>query len=75
MDAATKQWIDNASYEELLRRWRFAPMGDPLFQGGVGDYYLKRMREKEQAMDATERLGGPADNPAAASKRVGWDRP
>ena len=26
-----KRWIDNASYEELLRKWRFTPSGDPIF--------------------------------------------
>ena len=23
-----KKWIDNATYEQLLSRWRFAPIGD-----------------------------------------------
>ena len=57
-----KSWIDNASYESLLSKWRFAPAGDPYFQGETGDYYKKVMCEKRDA------------NPAAAvsaSKRIG----
>lgn len=28
-----KNWIDNATYQELLRKWRFSPSGDPFFIG------------------------------------------
>ena len=56
-----KRWIDNASYVELLRRWRFEPSGSPWFQGEVGDYYNKVMREKKQKADHVQ-----------ASKEVGW---
>jgi hypothetical protein len=41
-----KKWIDNASYRELLERWRFAPPGDPIFVGKVGDYYKQKMNQK-----------------------------
>lgn len=44
-----REWIDNASYEELLRKWRFAPVGDPFFQGEMGQYYSKVMAEKRDA--------------------------
>lgn len=58
-----KKWIDEASYEELLRKWRFAPAGDPFFkQGtGMGDYYIQVMEEKKKGVNAT-----------AISKRIGW---
>ena len=41
-------WIDGASYEQLLRRWRFAPAGDPffnrtLFGGRVAQHYEDTM--------------------------------
>ena len=63
----TKEWIDNASYEQLLYRWRFAPIGDPIFQGETGEYYSKRMSEL-RAQD-----GGDAEH-VRASKSIGWDR-
>lgn len=63
MNAQQKKWIDNASYEQLLSHWRFAPIGDPMFQGDTGDYYKKVMGEKMQKC-----------NPVQASKNVGWDK-
>ena len=63
MNAQQKKWIDNASYEQLLSHWRFAPIGDPMFQGDTGDYYKKVMGEKKQKC-----------NPVQASKNVGWDK-
>lgn len=62
MTPAQKEWIDNASYEAMLTRWRFAPAGDSIFQGEAGEYYRKVMADKRPS-DAEH---------AAASKRVGW---
>ena len=56
--------IDSLSYEGLLRHNRYAPVGDPWFQGETGDYWLKRMAELRDADP-----GGAV----AASKRIGWD--
>ena len=39
---AIKNQIDGMSYEDLLRRWRFAPPGVPLFQGDAGVHYSRR---------------------------------
>lgn len=64
MTQEQKEWIDNASYEALLHKWRFAPIGDMTFQGEDGDYYAKVMFEKKDALDHTEQV--------AVSKRVGW---
>ena len=58
-----KAWIDNASYESLLSKWRFAPAGDPIFQGECGQYYSKVLAEKRSANP-----GGAV----AASKQIGW---
>jgi hypothetical protein len=58
-----KQWIDTASLEQLLRRWRFAAIGDELFQGVTGKYFADRM--------FTLRNASP-DLWVAASKSVGW---
>lgn len=63
MNERIKQWIDNASYESLLTRWRFALIGDPMFQGEIGDYYSKVMAEKRKTADHVQ-----------ASKNVGWDK-
>ena len=66
IDEATKKWIDEASYEQLLSKWRFAAVGDPLFQGETGEYYSKIMFQKRDA------VGHEAA--AATSKAVGWDK-
>lgn len=63
MNEQDKQWIDNADYETLLHRWRFAPAGDKIFSGEIGVYYEQIMKEKREQVDA-----------AAASKRVGWEQ-
>ncbi len=64
MDQAMKDWIDNASMEDLLRKQRYAPLGDPLFQGEIGQYYAQKMGEKRKEV-------GPEEY-TAASKRIGW---
>jgi len=61
-----KAWIDAASYQELLQRWRNAPVGAPMFQGDTGDYYAKVMAEKKAKV-------GP-DAAVAASKAIGGER-
>jgi hypothetical protein len=63
MTKEQKTWIDNATLEDLLSKWRFAPSGDPMLQGEYGEYYSKVMFGKRDA-----------DNAAwvAASKFVGW---
>ena len=57
-------WIDAASYEELLRKWRWAPSGDPFFRGAVGVHYSETMVRRREEV-------GPAEH-VAASKRIGW---
>lgn len=57
----TEKWIDEADYETLLRKWRFAPVGHPLLQGETGDYFAKSMFGKKDNCDHV-----------AISKRVGW---
>jgi hypothetical protein len=60
-----KRWIDNANYEQLLRRWRFAPTGDLMFQGDTGDYYKEVMFKKRDANP---------DEAVQASKNIGWGK-
>ena len=58
-------WIDNASLEDLLRKWRFSTAGRPWFIGAVGQHYTATITRRR-----TE--AGPAAW-TAASKAVGWD--
>lgn len=60
-----KEWIDNASYEELLRKWRFEPIGSPWFQGELGKYFEDAFFKKRAELDDSKKV--------AASKSVGWD--
>jgi len=58
-----RTWIDNASYEDLLSKWRFAAVSDPFFQGEIGLHFAKMIRQRfKNTLD-----------PVAASKRVGWE--
>ena len=61
-----KAHIDALSYEELLNRWRFSPVGDQWFQGETGTYWGKRMALKRSADP-----GGAVE----ASKKIGWEAP
>ena len=58
-----KSHIDNMTYRGLLDQWRFAPSGDPWFQGETGQYWSERM--------AKMRSEG-ADH-VCASKAIGWE--
>ena len=62
MTSAEKNWIDAASYEDLLRRNREAPLGDLIFLGDTGQYFCTSMKRK---------YPGDAEH-TAISKRIGW---
>ena len=49
-------------YEQLLRLWRFAPIGDNRMQGEAGEQIQSRMIE-------LRKIGA---DPVTASKKVGW---
>jgi len=52
MTVDEKKWIDEADIEALLRKWRTAPIGDPMFEGSTGQYYsgfLAGKRDKDPA--------------------------
>ena len=34
------------SHYDLCWRWRFSKVGDPFFQGEVGDYFSAKLKEK-----------------------------
>jgi hypothetical protein len=58
-----RNWIDNATLEQLLHKWRFCPIGDTYFQGKRGEYFKDVMVNLKNA--------NPADW-VSASKHVGW---
>ena len=58
-----KRWIDNASYQDILDKWRNDPTGSPWFQGEIGRYYTAAMKRKRDAATFNERV--------AASKTIG----
>jgi len=64
MNEQDKLWIDNASYEDLLRIWRYAPLGDGgyMLQGETGEYFSKVMLAKKMSCDHVQ-----------ASKNVDWE--
>lgn len=62
IESIHKAWIDAASYEELLRYWRFAPAGEAIFREESGRYYQEVMfRKKHEHAD-----------PVGVSKAIGW---
>lgn len=66
MTKEQKDWIDNAEYEELLRRWRFSPSGDPMFMDEAGQYYKAVMAKRRAEPE------GQAEH-VRASKSIGWE--
>ena len=50
-----KQWIDNASYNELFNRWRKEPKQSFWLNGSVGEHYLKVMQEKKKALNSQDK--------------------
>lgn len=59
-------WIDGASYQELLERWRFGRVGDPFFCGDVGEHFTKTLVKKR------DEVGSAAAS--TASKAIGWEK-
>ena len=59
-----KKHIDDLSYEQLLSRWRFAPLGDRWFQGETGDYWGNAMNKKKEEIGQDEAI--------SISKSIGW---
>ena len=58
-----KEWIDQATYKSLLCKWRFEPSGSPWFEGEIGQYYAKVLKEKREL---------DPNNAINASKEIGW---
>lgn len=58
------KWIDGATYEQLLSKWRFAPLGSPWFQGRVGKHYGTIMAKRREEVGKARHT--------EASKSIGW---
>ena len=57
-----REWIDNASYEQLLQKCRYAPVGDTMFVGDTSSHFMATMARRKEEVGPTEA--------AATSKRV-----
>ncbi len=66
MNRSYYEWIDNATLEELLVRWRFGAVGDTIFCGHAGQYFKARMEflRSESPEEYTK-----------ISKRIGFNKP
>ena len=60
-----KDYIDALSYEQLLSHWRFAPIGDPWFQGKTGKYWKERLSTLRNE---------DKDRHVKTSKEIGWTK-
>ena len=63
LTSVLKQEIDDMSYEAMLWKFRFTPIGEEMFMGESGMYFRKSMGEKREQCDAV-----------AVSKAIGWRR-
>lgn len=61
-----REWIDNATYEQLLHKHRHEPSGSQWFRGETGVYFESVLLEK--------RAQAGVDGHVAASKAVGWEQ-
>jgi len=59
-----KKVIDAKSVRELLYQVRYAPIGDEMFQGETGEYWMKRLVELRNQDGAAY---------VQASKSIGWE--
>lgn len=68
----TKEWIDAASYKELLKKWRFTPANDPYFENDIAKYLCEVMKQKGESLDPLERekIGESVSFPWPQPKRV-----
>mgnify|MGYP003394873402 CR=1 FL=1 len=66
MTSEEKAWIDGATYEQLLSRWRFQPVGTSTwFTGETGEYFATVMKTKRAEVGNAEHV--------RASKHLGWE--
>jgi hypothetical protein len=59
-----KAVIDNKDVRELLHGVRYCPIGDEMFQGETGEYWLARLAELRNQNQGAY---------VQASKTIGWE--
>ena len=59
-----KKWIDEATYEQLLSKHRFAPVGDPFFMLEMDCYFEEVMERKREEVGDEEH--------SRISRAIGW---
>lgn len=59
-----KSAIDSLSYGDLLCKWRFAKIGDPMFDGESGTYFSERLKKLKEEVSISEHV--------SISKELGW---
>jgi hypothetical protein len=65
MTADEKEWIDNATIEQLLNKWRFAPIGSAYFcEDQERTSYFQKVMNQKRAADHEAYV--------RASKNIGW---
>jgi hypothetical protein len=64
MTPEQKEWIDGATYMQLLAKWRFADIGDPFFTSEAGHYFTDRMAKLRVELGNDEHV--------RVSKKIGW---
>ena len=53
------------SYYDMLKKWRFCPIGSGYFSGEKGTFFRRTMEEKKLELSVDEAV--------RISKKVGWD--
>lgn len=79
MSPEDKALIDGMSTEQLLRRYRFSQIGDPIFQGDTGEYYMqvlfaKRAKDPEAWPKISKAVGWGSDNGPDYATEIGTSR-
>ena len=61
-----KKSLDDLTYSEMLKMWRFGHAPAEMFQDEVGDYFMKEMFRKRDLLPESEQV--------AISKNIGWKK-
>ena len=53
-EAKMRQWINEASYTDLLKKNRTASFNDPMLKGTLGEHFRKTMTELKSELTTEE---------------------
>lgn len=65
MDNQIKQWIDTATYHQLLYKNRFGKSEELIFQGELGEYFMDALKKKGNELSSGKKV--------SISKSIGWE--